>query len=108
MTGGLLVKEARLRAGLTQRELAERMSTRQPVIARWERGHAEPGFETVQRALRACGFDLEIGIGTRDDDHPMLIEDHLRMTPEQRLDALENMLDVEAWARTARPVGRGV
>jgi transcriptional regulator with XRE-family HTH domain len=108
VTGGLLVKEARLRAGLTQRELAGRMGTRQPVIARWERGRAEPGFETVQRALRACGFDLEIAIGTRDDDHPRLIEDHLRMTVEERLDALENMLDIEAWARTARRVGHGV
>jgi transcriptional regulator with XRE-family HTH domain len=105
MTGGLLVKEARLRAGLTQRELAERMNTRQPVIARWERGHAEPGFETVQRALRACGFDLEIGIGTRDDDHPMLIEDHLRMTPEERLAVLKDMAAFERLAHQAHRVG---
>ena len=105
MTGGLLVKEARLRAALTQRELAARMGTRQPVIARWERGRAEPGFETVQRALRACGFDLEIAIGTRDDDHPMLIEDHLRMTPEQRLDVLKDMVAFERFAHQARRVG---
>ena len=108
MRGGHLVKEARLRAGLTQRELAERLGTRQPVIARWESGAAEPGFATVERALRACGFDLDVAIANRDDDHPRLIEDHLRLTPAQRLDVLENMLDVQEWARRARPVGRGV
>lgn len=107
MTGGLLVKEGRLRAGLTQRQLAERLRTSQPVVARWESGSAEPSFETVRRALRACGFDLSVSIATRDDDHPRLIERHLRLTPEQRLDLLENMIEVQEWARRARPVARG-
>ena len=103
MTGSLLVKEARLRAGLTQRELAARLGTSQPVVARWESGAARPSFETVRRALHACGFDLSVSIANRDDDHPRLIERHLRLTPQQRLDLVRDML---AFERRAHGAGR--
>ena len=72
--GGDLIKEARRRAGLTQVELAERANTTQSAIARWERGRVDPGFDTVRRLLRLCGFHLEVALvpwedGMADDMH---------------------------------------
>lgn len=62
MKGGELIREARLRAGLTQAEVARRLGTGQSVIARWESGRRSPTFETVVRAIGACGFDLGVSI----------------------------------------------
>ena len=58
MTSGQLLRDARLRAGLSQAELASRFRRPRSQIARWERGRVEPGFETLRRVLRACGFDI--------------------------------------------------
>jgi transcriptional regulator with XRE-family HTH domain len=65
MKGGLLIREARLRAGLSQRALAERMGTSQPAVARWEDGRQEPAFDAVVKALQACGFDLDVRLAPR-------------------------------------------
>jgi transcriptional regulator with XRE-family HTH domain len=65
--GGDLIKEARKRAGLTQAELAERAGTTQSAVARWERGYVDPGFDTVRRLLRLCGFHLDVAIHPWDD-----------------------------------------
>jgi len=49
---------ARFCAGLTQKELAKKMDTKQPNIARWEtRGTAS--IETAERFIRACGYQLK-------------------------------------------------
>ncbi|HEX2056953.1 MAG TPA: helix-turn-helix transcriptional regulator [Actinomycetota bacterium] len=88
MHGGELIREARKRAGLTQRELAELLATTQPVVARWENGKTSPSFERVVQAIRACGLDLGVRIVTPDDQHAVLIDDNLRRTPSQRLDRL--------------------
>lgn len=88
MTGGELVREARKRAGLSQRELAELMGTTQAVVARWETGVRSPTLERVHEAVRACGFDLAMRIVPRDDEHALLIADALRLSPGERLDRL--------------------
>jgi transcriptional regulator with XRE-family HTH domain len=85
MYGGELIREARKRAGLTQRELAELLNTTQPVIARWETGTASPSFERVVEAVRACGFDLAVRIVSRDDEHALWVQQNLRLTPIERL-----------------------
>lgn len=46
---------ARLRAGLTQAQMAERMGTSQSVIARLEGGKRTPSMATVQRYAQAAG-----------------------------------------------------
>ena len=46
---------ARLRAGLTQSQIAERMGTTQSVIARLEGGQRTPSLSTVQRYALAAG-----------------------------------------------------
>lgn len=52
---GDLVRRARVAAGLTQRELAERAGTSQPAVARYERGTVRPTLPTLERLLAACG-----------------------------------------------------
>ena len=48
MVTGDLIKEARLRAGLTQAELGARLGKAQSVIARWERDDVSPSLETLR------------------------------------------------------------
>ena len=50
---------ARVRAGLTQEELAHRMGTTQPVVARLEAGH-KPSLRTLERFAEATGTKLQI------------------------------------------------
>ena len=95
MKGGHLIKEARKRAGLSQRQLAERLATSQSVVARWENGSRSPTLETVTRALRACGLDLQVSITPYDDHDLVLAERERRRTPAQRLKRLDETLEFE-------------
>ncbi len=52
--------EARSRAGLSQQELAARMGTTQPVVARLESGRSRPSTRTLERIARATGSRLVI------------------------------------------------
>ncbi len=52
--------EARARAGLTQRQLAERMKTTQSVVARLEGGRVQPSTKTLERFAKATGSRLRI------------------------------------------------
>jgi len=88
MRGGELIREARRRAGLSQRKLAHRLHTTQSVVARWESDATAPSFETVVRAVRACGFELDVHLLPLDEgfEHDWsLAEQNLALTPEQRL-----------------------
>jgi transcriptional regulator with XRE-family HTH domain len=67
MIGGELVREARLRAALTQAELARRAGTTQSAIARLESGRTSPALEDVIRLLRLTGFDLRVELVPDDD-----------------------------------------
>ena len=51
---------ARNRAGLTQAELARKMGTTQPVVARLEGGRIRPSLRTLQRLAQATGSRLMI------------------------------------------------
>ena len=86
VNGGEIIKVARLKAGLTQLDLAERLRTTQPQIVRWERGKTSPSFQRVVDAVRACGFELGVRVLTPSDEDRGLIEENLRLTPAERLD----------------------
>jgi transcriptional regulator with XRE-family HTH domain len=88
MHGGRFIKEARIRGGLTQSELAEALGTSQPVIARWETGRSEPSFRRVVAAVRAAGFELGVRILTADPEDLRLMKENLALTPSERLDRL--------------------
>jgi len=54
------VINARVTAGLTQEQLAERMDTTQSVIARLESGRTRPSTQTLERLAVATGTRLQI------------------------------------------------
>lgn len=84
--GADLIKEARKRAGLTQRELAERAGTTQSAIARVESGRADPGFETVRRLMRLSGFNLLVALDPYDESDLWQAKQLLKLIPAERLD----------------------
>jgi transcriptional regulator with XRE-family HTH domain len=104
-----LIHDARIRAGLSQRQLARRAKTSQAVISAYENGRRDPGFAHTLEILRAAGFDLDmrlmqpIGDGSparssrdiwwmpdsgEDDDR---ILENLRLSPTARLRKLGAM-----------------
>jgi DNA-binding XRE family transcriptional regulator len=54
--------KARMKAGLTQQEMAQRMGTSQSVVARLESGYGQhsPSLATLQRYAQAAGKRLVI------------------------------------------------
>ena len=54
--------EARVRAHLSQQQLAERMGTSQSTIARLESGVAKPSFTTLERIAKATGTRVRISL----------------------------------------------
>ena len=100
----LLVREARMRAGLTQRELAARAGTSQSVVARVEAGQTRPGSATLQRLLAAAGFELRAELLPLPvvDTHMLDDVDRIMsLTPEQRLREVGNVSRFESVARRA-------
>ena len=60
------IKKARLDAGLTQLEVAEKLGVAQAQYARWENGGRNPKDETVEKLAEIFGTSFEILKG-RDD-----------------------------------------
>jgi transcriptional regulator with XRE-family HTH domain len=90
MTAAQIIREARLKAGLTQTELAERLGRERAQVARWEIGGQEPSFENLQSVVEACGFALRIEIAEREES-PALdaeLDASLPQAPQQRVQAL--------------------
>jgi transcriptional regulator with XRE-family HTH domain len=82
---------ARRRAGLTQQELGRLLGVPQATVARWESGVSEPKFESVQRVVRACGYDLTLGFANVDEGSwTSLIYEQLRLTPAERVRQLSH------------------
>lgn len=94
MDGGQFVREARRRAGLTQRQLAGRAGVSQPTIARIEAGDVAPSFERVAALVRAAGFDLDVRLVPLDEDALALAEQNLAMSPDERLASLAAALEL--------------
>ncbi len=81
-----LIREARLRAGLTQYELAERTGRERSVIARWEQGTVAPSSETLVELVRACGFDLPLElVPYESSDEEERLRKNALLSPERRL-----------------------
>lgn len=82
------MREARLRADLTQEALAERTAKTRPQIARWEAGAIALSLETLLELIRACGFDLPLELvplePVEDEDLKLLQQ----LSPERRLELM--------------------
>jgi transcriptional regulator with XRE-family HTH domain len=86
----LLIREARLLAGLSQEELGARVGKDRAQIARWESGAVEPSFETLRELVDACGFELSVSIAprTNDEAEDAELRNNLRLSPQERLQEL--------------------
>jgi transcriptional regulator with XRE-family HTH domain len=89
--GNDLVREARRRAGMSQRALATLAGTTQSAIARLEAGGTSPSFDSVLRLVRLCGFDLDVALVERDDCDWVQARRLLALGPAQRLDRAERV-----------------
>jgi DNA-binding XRE family transcriptional regulator len=62
-----LIAERRA-AGLSQAEVADRMGTSQPAVARVEAGAVDVRLSTLQRYAEAVGRRLELRLGTPESE----------------------------------------
>jgi transcriptional regulator with XRE-family HTH domain len=95
MTSGMLIREARLLAGISQAELGDRVGLDRAQIARWERDAVQPSFETLRDLLRACGYDLSLQLARHEPDERAeeQIRKRLRRTPQERTRSMLRTLD---------------
>lgn len=102
---GRMLRDARRRARLTQRELAAKSGIPQETIARIERGRADPRVNTLDRLLAACEFGLEmmprLGIGIDRTQ----IHERLSVPMDERLAvAMADDSHFVQWRRSLRQV----
>ena len=61
------MREARRRAGLTSRALAERAGTSHSTLLAYEHGRVHPRVDTAARIIEAAGFTMELRLVPRLD-----------------------------------------
>jgi transcriptional regulator with XRE-family HTH domain len=83
-----LIREARLRAGLSQQELAQKSGKDRTVIARWEQGVVAPSLDNLVELVRACGFDVPLELVPYDPEPDERMREIQLLSPERRLDRL--------------------
>lgn len=86
MRAAPLLRYARRRAGLSQRQLAARTGVAQPTIAQIERARTAPRFDTLSRLLEACEFRLALSRHREQDVDRSSIRTLLDLTPAERLE----------------------
>lgn len=99
-----IAREARIAAGLSQRELARRAGTAQSVVARIESGQTSPTTATLTRLLEAAGMDATVALAPTEAARSHMLDDVariLRLTPEQRLIEVRNLSRFVGAARRA-------
>ncbi len=67
---GYLLRSARQEAGVTQREMGERLACSQQAIAQAERWESNPTVRFLREWARALGRELELSIGGSDAGQP--------------------------------------
>ena len=67
-----LLQLARLKADMSQRELAERAGVPVTMISAYERDQRQPTLATLLRLLRAAGFDLRLHLAAYDPHDEIL------------------------------------
>jgi transcriptional regulator with XRE-family HTH domain len=104
MPAWALLREARARANLSQRALADLAGTAQSEIGRIEAGRQEPSYATLERLVRAAGFDLKVDLVPHDDHDDRLIDATLAAPVDERLDDLEEFSEFFGSVRESRGV----
>jgi transcriptional regulator with XRE-family HTH domain len=95
-----LVQLARLKAGLSQRELAERASVPATMISAYERDKRQPSLATLLKLIHAAGFELRMNLEPYDRHDEILDTLESKRSPDERR---RRDRQIEAWRR-ATPV----
>lgn len=66
MDAAVLLQEARRRSGLSRRNLAKRGGTSASTLSAYESGTSVPSVSTLERLLRAAGFETEVTLRPAD------------------------------------------
>jgi transcriptional regulator with XRE-family HTH domain len=96
-----LLQLARMKAGLSQRQLAERAGVPTTMISAYERDKRQPTLATLLRLLTAAGYDLHMQLFPQDSHDEALAS--LEATRSSRERGRRDR-QIEAW-RHAMPVG---
>ncbi|HEV8089172.1 MAG TPA: helix-turn-helix transcriptional regulator [Actinomycetota bacterium] len=107
MDAGQILRESRLRSGLSQRRLAELAGVTQPTVARIESGLIQPTFERLLELVRACGLDLDVRVVPLDEDAWTVARRGLALTPDERLDRAVAAVDLMREGQEIRGSGDG-
>lgn len=86
MTPGRLLRDARLRHGVTQEQLAARAHTSQAAVSRIERDLVSPTVGTLTTLLDLLGEELELSASPIDYGHDRtLIRRNLELSVGERI-----------------------
>ena len=98
---GKIIKELRLKRGLSQEELAERINARfgsninKGMISKWENGVGCPRRDAARHLALFFGVSLDFLLGIEDQEQPETLAAHLEgeeWTPEE-LEEIEKFKD---------------
>jgi transcriptional regulator with XRE-family HTH domain len=97
-----LLQLARLKAGMSQRALAERASVPTTMISAYERDKRQPSLGTLLKLIHAAGLELTMELAPPDPHDEVLaaLEDRRSAGERRRRDR-----EIDAWRR-ARPVAK--
>lgn len=65
------IKEYRLRANMSQGQLAEKLNVKQPSVSQWERGTANPGIETAKKLSEVLNIPFGLIFDQYSSDGPV-------------------------------------
>jgi transcriptional regulator with XRE-family HTH domain len=97
---GRLLREARLRHGLSQQRLARRAGTTQSAISRIEQERISPTVQTMAELLHLMGEELVLNAERRETGVDLTLNRaNLELTPEERV---QKGLEFADFVRTNR------
>lgn len=78
MTTGELIRQARMSAGLTQKELGNRAGIAEPTIGRYELGKLNPKPATLKKIAAALGVEWYELISNSQDEQSEIAKEQMR------------------------------
>lgn len=98
---GRLLREARIRHGLSQERLAIRAGTTQSAISRIEQERGSPSVQTLEELLHLMGEDLVLSTVKRDTGIDLTLNrKNLEFSPAQRIErGLDFAETVSGWKK---------
>lgn len=103
MTTGQLIQQARKSAGLSQKQLGEKLGLSASMIGQWENDLRNPKLETIQRIAAALGCDPYSLYSW--DQATAALEEHINaQPPQQRISAALGKLNDDGMEKAADAV----